>query len=217
MQKLILVSATAAEIEPTLNYLEGQNSFKWNTFLLEKVQITVCICGVGMYHTAFELGKFKGEHYDLAINAGLAGSFGLFAKGEVVNVISDCFSELGAEDGSDFLSMDDLGFGKQHTKIVKPADLRALRDLPESTGITVNTVNGTERSIEKVKKRYAAGVETMEGAAFTEATNTLGWKAIQLRAISNLVEKRNRSNWNIPLAVKNLNEVLITIINELNA
>lgn len=216
MLKLILVSATAAEIEPTLKYLEGQNSFKWNTFLLEKVQITVCITGVGMYNTAFELGKFKGEHFDLAINAGLGGSFGLFEKGEVVNVISDCFSELGAEDGTDFLSIDELGFGKQHTKIVKTADLKALRDLPETSGITVNTVHGNEKSIEKIKKRYAAGIESMEGAAFIEAGNTLSWKTVQLRAISNLVEKRNRSNWNIPLAVKNLNEVLISIINELN-
>jgi futalosine hydrolase len=32
---------------------------------------------------------------------------------------------------------------------------------------------------------------------------------IQLRSISNYVEPRNRSNWNIPLAIKALNDYLL--------
>ena len=44
----------------------------------------------------------------LAINAGVAGSFGEYDEGEVVNVPDDCFSELGAEDDEEFLSIDFL-------------------------------------------------------------------------------------------------------------
>jgi futalosine hydrolase len=37
----------------------------------------------------------------------------------------------------------------------------------------------------------------------------------QIRAVSNFIEKRNRDNWNIALAIKNLNETAIEIINNL--
>jgi futalosine hydrolase len=39
---------------------------------------------------------------------------------------------------------------------------------------------------------------------------------IQLRAVSNYVEKRNKDAWNIPLAIENLNKQLIAIINDFN-
>src|SRR5204862_354098 len=88
------------------------SAHKINTYLLEKMQITICITKAGMVNTAFELGAFKGDDFDLAINAGVAGSFGKYKKGEVVNVTKDCFSELGAEDDLNFLSIDDLGLGE---------------------------------------------------------------------------------------------------------
>jgi len=38
---------------------------------------------------------------------------------------------------------------------------------------------------------------------------------IQLRAISNMVEPRNRSNWKIELAITNLNATLNLLLDEL--
>ena len=99
MVKIILVSATVFEIEPTLLFLEHYKSEKPHTFIFGKLEIETCVTKVGMINTAFELGKFSGRHFDIAINAGVAGSFGELEEGEVVNVTDDCFSELGAEDG----------------------------------------------------------------------------------------------------------------------
>jgi futalosine hydrolase len=48
----------------------------------------------------------------------------------------------------------------------------------------------------------------MEGAAFFYACEEANVAALQVRAISNYVEKRNKENWNMPLAVKNLNNWL---------
>jgi futalosine hydrolase len=49
----------------------------------------------------------------------------------------------------------------------------------------------------------------MEGAAFFYACEEANVDGLQVRAISNYVEKRNKENWNLALAVKNLNDWLI--------
>lgn len=216
MTKIILVSATSFEIEPLLRFLEGHHSLKHNTYLMEKLQMTVCVSGVGMVNTAFELGKFKGDDFDIAINAGVAGSFSEYENGQVLNVTQDCFSELGAEEDDRFLSIDELGLGEQRVKIRNLYESDLTKGLPKVSGITVNTVHGNEKNIDTVKKRYACDVESMEGAAFIHAANVFNWKAIQLRAVSNKIEKRNKNNWELPLAIKNLNEVLIGLIKEIN-
>ena len=56
----------------------------------------------------------------------------------------------------------------------------------------------------------------MEGAAFMYVANAFNWNALQLRSISNKVENRNKEDWDMPLAIKNLNTVLINCINEIN-
>jgi futalosine hydrolase len=43
----------------------------------------------------------------------------------------------------------------------------------------------------------------------------MGVKCLQIRSISNYVELRNKENWNIPLAINNLNIELEKIINSL--
>lgn len=216
MKRILLVSATDFEIEPTLRFLEKGHSYKKNTYLLEHLQVTTCITGAGMVNTAFELGHFRGDDIDLAINAGVAGSFDTFKTGEVVNVTRDCFSELGAENDNTFLSIDEMGLGQQTHEIKNPFLSEITGALPKASGITVNTVHGNEESIRKIKERYKADVESMEGAAFIQAANTFNWKSIQLRSISNRVEKRNKENWNLPLAILNLNKVLLELLNELN-
>ncbi len=208
MIHVVLVSATLFEIEPTLNFLKQ--------FKSDKITVTPCITGVGMVNTAFELGKLASCKFDLAINAGIAGSFGKHSIGEVVSVSKDCFSELGAEDGDNFLSLDDLGFGKQRMNITNTFQNHFTKNIPQASGITVNKVHGNTQSISDVLKMIEVDIESMEGGAFIHAANSFSWKAIQLRAISNKVEKRNRDAWNIPLAIKNLNTTLIELINSLH-
>jgi futalosine hydrolase len=212
MTKLLLVSATAAEIEPTLFFLSQGKDKSIRNFILGNLSIDVCITGVGMVNTAFELGRLEHKNYNIAINVGVAGAFNKIKLGEVVNVSEDCFSELGAEDGERFLSIDELGFGKQNLKIENPFQSSTTNDLQKVRGITVNTVHGNDTSIKRIKEKYNPGIESMEGAAFIHAANSFRWQALQIRAISNKVEKRNRENWDLPLAIKNLNDVILRVI-----
>ena len=215
MLKVILVSATRLEIEPTLLFLEHYRSEKPNTYIFGKLEIETCITRVGMVNTAFELGRLNGRTFEIAINAGVAGSFGDYDAGEVLNVTDDCLSEFGAEDGMNFLSSDLLGLGEQKIGFNNLVHNPVTDKLPMVTGITVNTVHGEEDSINRIIKLYKPDVETMEGAAFIHAANTYNWRGIQLRAISNKVERRNKNNWQMPLAIKNLNELLIKLIKNL--
>ncbi len=208
MMKLILVSATNFEIEPTIQFLKAFSS--------RKVFVEVCITGVGMVNTAFELGKLVDKKFDYAINAGIAGSFGSIGIGEVVKVTEDCFCELGAENKDQFLTIDELGFGKQDVKLNQPFENKITKNLIDAVGVTVNTVHGNERSIQTLLERKKAHIESMEGAAFMYVANAFNWNALQLRSISNKVENRNKEDWDMPLAIKNLNTVLINCINEIN-
>ena len=53
----------------------------------------------------------------------------------------------------------------------------------------------------------------MEGASFFYACEQAGILGIQIRSISNMVERRNKDNWQIGLAIKNLNDTLIQLFN----
>jgi futalosine hydrolase len=176
------------------------------------------ITGVGMVATAFALGKhLAANRYDLVINLGIAGSFDKsFALGDVLEITKDTFAELGAEDDVNFLPIDGMGFGESTfyptTKISNLYNLFNTFNLAAATAITVNTVHGNEASIKKVVDRLNPQLESMEGAAFFYACREANVPCLQIRAVSNYVEKRNRDNWKIGLAIKNLNTFAIDFL-----
>ncbi|MEO8794855.1 MAG: futalosine hydrolase [Daejeonella sp.] len=205
--KILLVAATLAEIQPLLDNIGLKNSDVSAEVNLHEIHFV--ITGVGMVATAFSLGRFLAANsFELAINLGIAGSFDRDLNlGEVVNITADTFAEQGAEDGDSFISIDQLGFGEsaftgKSAQFVKSP---LLDNIKEVKAITVNKVHGHELSIMKTLSQVNASVESMEGAAFFYACNQYKLPAIQIRCISNFVERRNREKWNIGLAIKNLN------------
>jgi futalosine hydrolase len=219
--KLLIVSATKFEVEPFLNKMDSVNAIN-STFIsasYKNHQIDFLITGVGMVATAYHITKALFAKYDLAINAGICGSFNKNMElGTVVNIYEDTFSELGAEDGDAFLSLEDLKLNGVQKVVVTPLAIsnKSIDSIPKVSGITVNTTHGNEQTIEKVVERFHPYVESMEGAAFLFACEQEYIPCIQLRAVSNYVEKRNKDAWNIPLAIENLNKQLIAIINDFN-
>jgi len=154
--------------------------------------------------------------YDLILNIGLAGSFTRELElGTVVQVTSDKFVELGVEDDKEFVSASELGLVEDE-EVVIHNDHSFKNDvidgLVQVDGITVNTVHGNESSIARVMKRTACDVETMEGAAFFYVCQKEGQACVQIRAISNYVEKRDKSSWELDLSLNNLTTVVIDIL-----
>jgi len=208
IMKILIVSATQFEIQPFLELAANYPN------------CDTVITGVGMVATAFELGRVLHESkYDLLINIGIAGCFDRNLKiGEVVQVISESFVELGAEDDQQFIPIEQLGFGKsKFTSSLLQGQNMQLPFVAQGHGITVNKVHGNAESIAKIKQLSPNScIESMEGAAVFFAADKMDIPVIELRGISNYVEKRNRATWNIPLAIMNSNKALIETLDFLS-
>lgn len=211
--KILLVAATRAEVEPFLKHYSFNAEAPFEK-AIGNHQLNVLITGVGMVATAFSMAKaFSEQNYDLAVNAGIAGSFSSSLKpGEICNVTEDIFAELGAEDSDNFLSIENLGLGKSIYSPINCNLFNINKPLKQVRAITVNTVHGNEISIQKIVARLNPDIESMEGAAFFYACEQYQVPSLQIRSISNYVEKRTRDNWQIDTAIRELNIYLIELI-----
>lgn len=200
--KLLIVAATDNELDFVEQNIENS--------LFAQHQIDFLLAGVGMVKTSYHLCKKLCEKsYDLAINIGLAGAFNKHLElADVVEVYSDQFSELGAEDGDLFLSLPEMELAAVNDFPFKDncifADSNFTTSLEKVRGITVSTVHGNEKNIEKIRERLHPDVESMEGAAFMYVCKMQDQSCIQIRSISNYVERRNRESWEITKALNNL-------------
>lgn len=200
--KILLVAATSAEISLISKHFQlAEAEF------IQTEQFDILITGVGMTATAFALGKHLSNVYQLVLNLGIAGSFDpSIDLGTVLNITTDDFAELGAEDNGNFLTIEELGFGQGRFKAHNNLLHQSVSDIRQVHGITVNKVHGDAVSISEIIKRLNPVTESMEGAAVFYCCEKAGIPCLQIRSISNYVEPRNREGWQIGKAIKNLNE-----------
>jgi futalosine hydrolase len=207
--KLLIVTATEAEIKLFKDSCSD---------LQQKYTMSFLHTGVGMAVTAYALTKEITKHnYDLVINAGIAGSFFRGIKvGEVVMVQNELFAELGAEDDTAFIKFSEMNlpgpYAFKNAKVLSGAYYSSLKKVKAAT---VNKVNGNEENISAFIKLHATEIESMEGASVAMVCEAEQIPYVQIRSISNYVTKRNRDAWDIPTAIKNLNEGVRKIIEEL--
>lgn len=219
--KILVVSATAIEIQPLLSSFWNSplDLGECNVFHNHLHEIHILVTGAGMVATAYHLGKqFVNQRYDLALNAGICGSFNREIQlGEVVNVTTDSFADMGAENHDSWLNMADLGLLTDQNEVFSDdgtlkATSRLECNLRAVTGVTVNTVHGNSLSISQFISRNKADTESMEGAAFLYACALANCKSLQIRSVSNYVEARDVSKWNIGQAISNLNKELLFLL-----
>ncbi len=219
--KVLLVAATHFEVEGILMALPEISEV--NPSLHTEFLIT----GPGIFNTAAVLSRHLViQRYDLMVNIGIAGSFKpTFGIGDLAIVSRDCFGDFGAEDGPGFLSAFEIGLIQPdqfpYTRgwiVNEPGPvLPENAGLPHGKGITVQTAHGNTAAIRKIAERLDPDIESMEGAAFLHIGLTEGIPCLQIRAISNNVERRNRKNWNIPLALGNLSDYIVRLLKEIPA
>ncbi|MCC7051122.1 MAG: futalosine hydrolase [Bacteroidia bacterium] len=220
MMKILIVAAVPIEVAPLHQFLID------NKKVFPFLKIDFLFTGAGIHAATHYLTKhLQTKKYQLIINAGIAGSFNkMISLGTVFNVISDCFGDAGAEDGNNFLDFITLGLTKKNQfpfkngYIINKPDLKikSLKKMLPAKSITINTASGNERTIKQRKNLYNPDLETMEGCACFYVAYLEGVSIVQLRSVSNIVEKRDRSKWQIELAVRNLNQELIVLLKELN-
>jgi futalosine hydrolase len=222
--RILVVAATDAEVAPlaaVLSPVPGRSA-RLRSFTHARHGVDILTTGVGTVATAaWCSGLFARERYDLALNAGVCGSFRpALPPGAVVHVTTDRFADLGAEDGDAFLSVHDLNlldpdaFPFTRGRLVNgaPPSNAVLEQLPVADAVTVNTAHGNADTIARVVERFNPHVESMEGAAFMYACLVHGVPFAQVRAVSNVVERRNRAAWKLKEAVMALNETLVAML-----
>ncbi|MBC7885607.1 MAG: futalosine hydrolase [Saprospiraceae bacterium] len=216
---ILIIAATKFEIEELYDFLRiNGKTLASDEYRFRDHTFHVHVTGVGSLLTSFAISRLALSHsFDLAINVGIAGSFnnGL-TPGTVVEVVRDAFADLGSEnaDGSfnnvfemNLMDKNTFPFSEGWLYPKTPTQLRL--NIPKANGITVNMVSGNQDSINRMKEKYLPDVESMEGAGFFYACMMLHIPSVQIRAISNYVEPRNKSNWKMEETVTNLNNCVI--------
>lgn len=175
------------------------------------------ISGVGAAISIYHLAKkLHNNHFDMIIQAGVAGSFSKEIQlAEVVKVNDDVFADLGAFEKNNFSSLFELGLAEmnqfpfQSGKLINPAVDDVAKNIKSVSAITVNTLTDDINRINHFSDKYKASIETMEGAVLHYVCLQEKIPFIQLRAISNYVGERDKAKWKLKEAIEQLNAELI--------
>lgn len=226
--KILIVSATLFEVKKLAErqYMTETIPNHMYKFAIGRMQVHLLTPGIGLLHTAFWLGKILQEGaYELTVNAGICGSYRPdIPLGSVLHVTEEQLPEPGIYEDGTFRSLFELGLmppdedpfeeGKLVNRLFPK--LNAIRNLQRVTGNTVSTMQTDPGRIQTLLTRFPADVESMEGAAVMFACLSEKIPCFQIRAVSNYVGERNKERWDIHKAIRNLDEKMSEILEEVN-
>ena len=207
---------TAAEEEEIITAKQAFNSLSRED--KSKLDITYLLTGIGTTSTSYRLTKLlTSEKFDLAINIGIAGSFSdEFPIGSVAVIEKEFFGDLGFETFTGFQTLFDYDIldantfpfksGALHTSGMAPEVEAAMSIYKRATAVTVQTVSGLPEKRTRLEQDFNPQIESMEGAAFFYICILENIPFIEIRSVSNEVGERDRSKWDIPLALNALKE-----------
>ncbi|MEY4480323.1 MAG: hypothetical protein RLZZ267_1001 [Bacillota bacterium] len=209
MSRVLIVTSVEAERKAVEAGIRGDSRF------------CVARCGVGPFEAAVETARLlETGTYDLVINAGIGGGFvGRAEVGAIVLGSEAIAAQLGAEDcDGSFLPFNELGFGgvnklqNVHAELIHSWASK-LEGGHVGPILTVTTVTGCATSTALLANRYPTAVaEAMEGFSVATAAGKCGVPFIEVRAISNPIGPRDRSNWNIPAALTALTSTFAVLV-----
>ncbi len=226
MRTIVVTAATAGEIALLIRTTGAserqakglQGVYEWET---GDKRVIIAVTGLGKTNAASAvttlIGRFSPE---LLINTGCAGAYsgsGLSA-GDLAVAIAEIYGDEGVLTPSGWQPLDCIGIPLAEVKGERffneiPLSLslaeRALRfaethGIPLRTGkfVTVSTCSGTSVRGAELSSRFGAICENMEGAAVAHVALKYGLDCLEIRGISNLVEDRDPSRWDIAKAVE---------------
>jgi len=211
---ILLAAATTYEIQPTIDFLPNPRHHR----------ISTLITGVGSLAAAWSLTrKIDRERPHLIIQAGIAGCFTGRPTGEVLAIRDETLADLGVWEDHQFKTPFDLQLADPNQppftagRLVNPyPTLLTFTGLETVSAITVNEISTNPDRIDWYRTRTAAVIESMEGGALHYVCLRERVAFLQLRSVSNKIGDRDKSRWNIPLAIQRLNEQLIRLLQELD-
>lgn len=224
MKTILVAASTVLEIRPLIDKLNKHypTNNQGEHIIHERYRIKTHVSGPGIPFKVLGLTQaLTHSKPDYLLHLGIAGAYEDTAKpGDVVEIIRDRFNDIGAEDlDGSFLSMFHLGLWDENrtnwtggvfenARSLKKAGIRQVE------GSTVNTIPGSPVTLASYRQRSNYTVETMEGAAIFLVAGSFDLPFSVLCGISNYIGPRNRSVWEIDLAVNAVCQAAVDILDE---
>lgn len=226
MKPIIVTAATPRELSLLTSELEngGRQQCGRREVHEGKIggwRVILAVTGIGKVNAASAVTALL-EHFEpeLLVNTGCAGAYagnGL-AVGELALATAEVFGDEGVVTPEGWHSLELIGIpvlarnGEQYynrfpltrwamDKAEHVAHAAGVT-LHRGTFVTVSTVSGTVERGNELQRRFGGICENMEGAAAAQIAAHYGVDFLEIRGISNLVEDRDLSRWNIPRAVE---------------
>ena len=226
MKPIIVTAATARELSLLRDSLDGGGRIiaghrEIHDGILAGRRVCLAATGIGKVNAASTATAIL-EHYDpeILINTGCAGAYagsGL-AVGDLAVATVEILGDEGVMLADGWRSLELIGIPSlsrngvdyyNHFPMTRWAIDKACH-VAETNGIklrqgafvTVSTASGSDERGNDLFDRFGAACENMEGAAAAQVAASYGVDFMEIRGISNMVEDRNLSRWDIPRAVE---------------
>ena len=229
---LLLVSATEVEsatIQTTLGDAKTEQH-AGKTVIVGNLcgwRCTLLHTGIGSVNAAHALTcQLEGQLPDLVIQFGIGGAYvptGLPIQ-SVVLATEEIYGDVGVVTPNGWKPADEIGIPLVHGDPPHfnrfPLDSRLVATAAEICGaqcgpfVTVSQCSGVQAVGDALHARFNALCESMEGAAAAHICTLYNVPFLEVRGISNLVEDRDPTRWDIPGAADAAQSAVIKIIND---
>ncbi len=212
---ILLIAATAKEIEPFLEY--HRNS--------KRLQDTdILITGIGLTAATYHLLKqIHLKRPDLVIQAGVAGCFDKkIPLGTVVAVKKETIADQSVIELRKLRTLFDLEllphdqFPFTNGWLENKHDILKNSKLKKVNAISVNEITTAKHRVKFYNDSFGPVTESMEGAALHYTCLMEKIPFIQVRSISNYIAERDKKKWDMQKSIVNLNKKLINLTETIN-
>lgn len=205
----LVVVATELEIKLLEKQTHSDYKFGANYYQLAD-NINCLITGIGQYNTIKALTAHI-THYGKPLsllNIGIAGAYQQeVALTSIFKVAKDIAYDQKVISNNNILSWQDAQLPKVTSNIIEPKipNYYSQLNIKEAVGLTSDTISDDLTQIMQIVKKYNPTVESMEGAAVFYIANQYYIPSMQIRALSNYVGDKDKSQWKIKESIEELN------------
>ncbi len=222
---LIVLTATAYEQQRLRDSLQQVTTQRmghrtWVRGVIGMRPVVLIETGIGAVNTAQTLTVALQEiDPKLVLQIGIGGAYlgsGL-DKGDIALATEENYGDLGVITSAGWFPADEIGIpvlstnrDYYNTYSLDSTLVARAQHILEQSGeqvvpgpfVTVQQCTGREDIGNELAARFKAICENMEGAAAAHISTLYSVPFLELRAISNLVEDRNKDAWDIPQSVQ---------------
>ncbi len=240
MKPTLVLSAVPREIALVLGAIETpfcdpDTVFPATEGTIGSTPLVCCAAGIGKANAAAAATCLIERHQpERIIVTGCGGAYagsGL-SVGDLAVASDELFGDEGTVTSEGWLDMRQMGLplfseggrswyntiplARHETeKIMQLADSHGLH-LARGRFVTVSCCSGTRARGLELARRYQAVCENMEGAAVALVALRYGIPCLEIRGISNLVDDRDMSRWEIDRAVETTQRFVLKVIEYLS-